>query len=274
MFSESELERLIIEFKELKPKLSKHEVTVRDKAKVDWVSAVGSYSWGLQRCADPPAFIVMAAGHAAKIGNYIKRNIDRGGRDESSEKITVSFAAMCGRGPCGITYQFGGRFGDGYVLEVIGFKENLFIASGLGQSRPAPPSFWEVVFADPQVPEEVRRNVVYDATHRTRVSVYSLEQDDDVTKIAGEGARWVAVREAFAAGKLNDDTFFYVPGRYRSEDGRFGVYFDDLWKDWMSFKKAGHYFDIPNSALIRYVQDCGRFQPATQAAPTTNWRLS
>ena len=79
---------------------------------------------------------------------------------------------------------------------------------------------------------------------------------DAYTKIAGEGARWMCVREH--ASNLQNDTFFYV---IQAADPTkvWGVTFQTLWGQWDSAFDKG--YNIADNVVATALRDGGRLVP-------------
>jgi hypothetical protein len=75
------------------------------------------------------------------------------------------------------------------------------------------------------------------------------EHLDAYTKIAGEGARWICVRNH--SDNLRNDSIFYTayPGH---DDKVCGLDFKDLWKTWKS--GFGKKYNIPTATVINAFQ--------------------
>ncbi|MEM9822485.1 MAG: hypothetical protein AAF985_15490, partial [Bacteroidota bacterium] len=73
------------------------------------------------------------------------------------------------------------------------------------------------------------------------------ESFDAITKIAGEGARWKAVRNQAAKGELSNLTKFFTRKGEGKDKMRF-VYFMDLWKSWATSFNSD--YNIDNQAII------------------------
>jgi hypothetical protein len=79
---------------------------------------------------------------------------------------------------------------------------------------------------------------------------------DAYTKLAGEGARWICVRDNIA--KLEDQSQFYCADPEHPEQV-LTVQFQELWLSWAErFQKK---YDIPNAEVVRVLQNTPLGQP-------------
>lgn len=77
---------------------------------------------------------------------------------------------------------------------------------------------------------------------------------DAYAKLAGEGARFICVREAAAGGSLSNNTYFYALGKGKNGIDNPGIQFKYLWLAWArEFSKANN---ISNATFATKLKDC------------------
>ena len=83
---------------------------------------------------------------------------------------------------------------------------------------------------------------------------HNAEIADTYAKIAGEGARFVCVREAAANNQLTNNTYFYAEGKGKNEIQNPGIKLKDLWLAWASEFDKGN--NISNQQLGAKLLNC------------------
>ena len=84
---------------------------------------------------------------------------------------------------------------------------------------------------------------------------------DAYTKLAGEGARFVCVRENMA--KLRNDSYFY----YEDAGVNYGITFAKLWVSWeKNFKKA---YNVPNATIVAKLKSAATLRTKVDAVDDT-----
>lgn len=147
-----------------------------------------------------------------------------------------------------------------HASSYTGYVETVYDSGNTGASQS--PSMYDFVTEAPlkgKKSTDGTRNLLYSNKHDTRSrenlfdETYGTTEEsfDAYTKIAGEGARWVCVRNH--AGDLRNDSYFYVTDTdERGYRTYWGVKFVGLWLSWDSvFGKAYNISDEWVASAIR-----------------------
>ncbi|RXF05948.1 hypothetical protein [Pseudoalteromonas sp. PS5] len=203
-------------------------------------------------------FLYKVCDLAGRTGNSVKSMLEEPSNWEPDfdhqDRVVVSYICRVKNETYRITFQFGGKWGDGYVIDLFGF-DGSGLATALYEERYNQTEAEFSTHGGLRLHSEFRKLSEYSSTHSSKINPtvffpfqsLDLTKPDDICKIVAEGARWLCVRNAFRDGRLWDGTLFnWSKGRKEP------ILFCELWRQWQLFKIKGYYYNI-SDATVREV---------------------